>query len=381
MTRKLLRDYLPTLYRFLGRFPHTPANSPDPAGTSAAGGWRIRPWWLYQGPEIPRHALLGLLATMHGERLEYTPLIAAFAQDHRGWYRRRLQKLAQRLDAGTPLVDALEQTSGVLNHRELLTLRIAAQNGTLNAAIKEISSLKATPSQTTRLRFGQAVGYLVIMLVVTSLILFFLIFSLNPMFEELAKGLEKPQAIAALIQVPWFQYLPLVFAILAGVIVFSIFLRNRFGWTLFRGTPLQCLARHARHAEIDHMLARALDAGRPLQGTIASLARYHDDPQIRRKLLLARNEIELGVPLWESLQQTKIIPANLAMTLAQTDSPAVQSWILEQYSQSQSRSLERRLRIAVIFLQPLFVMLLGLVVGWIVSSYFSFLTQFTQEAL
>ncbi len=42
------------------------------------------------------------------------PLVANFAEEHRGTYRRQLRRLALRLADGTPLVDALEQTPEVL---------------------------------------------------------------------------------------------------------------------------------------------------------------------------------------------------------------------------------------------------------------------------
>ena len=75
-----------------------------------AARWRLSTWWLSDTLDAMQHSLLRILAVAHRERLELAPLVANLAEEHRGRYRRRLRRLARRLNEGTALVDALEQT-------------------------------------------------------------------------------------------------------------------------------------------------------------------------------------------------------------------------------------------------------------------------------
>lgn len=368
----------PTFRRWLSSFTTVWSGYGSSIGSSFGPrlSWRMRPWWLYEGSEALHASFASLLATIHNERLEPAPVVAAFAEEHRGAYRRRLLRLSRRLQKGMPLIDALEQTPGVLGNHQVLAMRIATQNGTLESSLAEmVVAGSSSPAQQTRALLGKAFAYLVSMLLAISLIAAFLNTFIGPTFLAMSEefGSTEPPALAT--QGQGFRSLPIVLlAVALGIIAFPL-LRRMLGWSPLRLSWLNRIRRSQRHAEVDAILSKTLTAGRPLSGTISSLARYHDDPQIRRQLLLARNENELGVPIWESLQGAQIIPADLASTLSEIESSSMQAWILEKHANQKKSSLQRRTYLLASLLQPIFVLFCGFIVLWIVTAYFEFLTS------
>ncbi len=337
--------------------------------------WRFRPWWLLETTDALHRTLLGMLKTIIEERFDPAPMIEALANDHRGGYHRRLRKVAQRLHEGCSLIDALEQTTGVLSPQQILSLRIAFQNGTLIETLNSLLDDNDTTTQESRVLYGQANSYMIVMLVTLGIAAGFLNIFIAPMFASIAEQSEfGSRAIPSRPSI-WFNYLPRILFAASALMILAAFVRRRISWNPSRLLPFQRSMHKESHAEIAEILARTLRSGRPVNGTISSLARYHDSPEVRQRLLLARNEIELGVPVWDSLSQAGIIPHNLATTLSSTEALPVQAWILDKFSRLKKTSVQRHRRIVATFLQPLFVCICGLCVLWIAKTYFGFLIQ------
>lgn len=369
MSNPLNQTVLPTFRRWVSNSPSFRIEWPT------SPPWRFRPWWLIETTDALHRTLLGMLKTIIEERFDPAPMIEALANDHRGWYRRRLKRVAKRLRDGCSLIDALEQTVGALSPQQTLSLRIAFQNGTLIETLNSLLDDDDTTTQESRVLYGQANSYMIVMLVTIGIAAGFLNIFIAPKFASIAEQAEfGSQAIPAQPSI-WFKYLPRILFAASALIILAAFIRRKMPWNPSRLLPLRRWTHKERHSEITDILARTLRSGRPLNGTISSLARYHDSPEIRQRLLLARNEIELGIPIWDSLSQVGIIPHNLATTLSATEGSAVQAWILARFSQVKKTSIQRQRRIMATFLQPLFVFICGLCVLWIAKTYFGFLIQ------
>ena len=60
-------------------------------------------------------------------------------------------------------------------------------------------------------------------------------------------------------------------------------------------------------ADVLQNLSVVTQAGRPMAGTISTLARYHYCPSVRQRLLFVRNELEHGAGLWPSMQNARLV--------------------------------------------------------------------------
>ena len=135
-----------------------------------------------------------------------------------------------------------------------------------------------------------------------------------------------------------------------------------------------------RSAQLLRLLATASDAGRPLAGSMSTLARYHFDRAIRAKLLFARNEIELGAEPWSSLATARLLSIDESTSLAKFDvSLKTRSWLMQQLAKVKEDKVRQRISIVSSFIHPAIIVLLGLLVLWIALACFGSLVDMVDR--
>lgn len=323
-----------------------------------------------------QRALLRILAVAHHERLQPALLVANLAQEHVGSNRRVLKRLSRRLKDGLPLVAAIEQTPDALSDSQVLAIRFGTQSGTLGAVYQELLSQDGDTVHSAERSLRQTSIYLGAMLMILTIAFSFWLLSLLPMFEKvlsLGQSRLAPLSPGFPLQFmfslrewvgDWAALAPFGVAILL-LLVWLLPIRrwlrrvfdSRIGWI-----------NQVRSAELLRMLALSIESGRPLAGALSTLARYHFDPGVRARLLLARNEVEQGAGVWESLRDARVITAVQTEALATSTSSESQVWLLRSLSdqkqeraQASAQAAARRLQTAVILAIAALVLLLSLV--------------------
>lgn len=353
-----------------------------------ASGWRIAPWWLIERRRTQQQSLLKWLTTIYDQRLDAPTFILALADEHRGGYRHRLMKLASRLHAGTSLVDAIEQTDGLLDPAIVLELRVAAQSGTLEQTLRAYQDSRHLGSDNVRADVWQAAMYFVAMMAVILLVINIMNTVITPVIHAISEEVGLPSSISSKSKslnalssfADFIQfYLPSILLILLAIAAVRFVLSRYWGWRprkhfrIWRLFAVIPGSQRRRGAGALSIIAKTLQAGRPLPGTMSSLARYHPDPRVRRGLLLARNEIEQGSSLWDSLVAAKLLSAKEAAVVSTMETSALQAWTIEKLAEKQQEQGTQRKRILATFAHPLAVLVCGTFVLWIAVAYFGVL--------
>lgn len=345
------QPYFPTFRSWLTTFEVVPRKR-----------WRIAPWWKADTWASQQRTLLRTLALAARERLPYGPLVAALANDHQWSYRWCLGRLAQRLQAGTPLADAVEQTRGVLSQEQTLAVRFGAESGTLPTVLTSLVE-ESSDTRETNSRLRQMGFYLAGLLGFTTLILMFLIIKIMPEFNKILEEfyLDPPPVYQYLIGISnWvssYWFLLLGAALFVAWMVFT-----EAGWRHVHRVWLPRVSRSAaklRGAEVMHLLAIAQQGGRPLAGALSTLARYYYDTRVRGGLLFVRNEIEQGADTWLAMREAGLLTSIEAEALRASPDPAAQSWTLERLAGLRRRHATDRFRLGVALLHPLVMLLLA----------------------
>ncbi len=296
------------------------------------------------------------------QQLPLAPLLMAWSQDERGVQRRRVRRLAQLLDSGVPLPAAVEEVSSALRDADVLAIRFGAQSGTLRASLDE-----AIQDYRPVNPWGKGtVGYLVLVSLLFFLLSLFIYAKIVPTMLDILEdyGLPVTHSLQWAISFGNFtNQFWWLFVLLISAALYATFsarpgrmFRQSFLGRLFR--PLWTL----RTADVLQKLSVAAEAGRPVAGSISTLARYHFDPAVRRKLLFVRNEMEQGATPWHSMAAVGILtPADEAL-LASADLVGNRPWALEQLAAAKKRRTWRRLNRAGDLLLPVMVGLFGLFV-------------------
>jgi type II secretory pathway component PulF len=348
-----MNDFFPT-FRRLAQGRTTPrGQSPRPRLFSR--------WWPWCTNDVQRRSLLRLIGVAVEERLPLAPLLEAWAADERGVHQRRVERLASLLREGSSLPDAVEGVAGVLRDSDVLAIRFGVQSGTLSASLRQALRDDPTPGAASGLRW--TLGYAFVLgaafLVVATFIGLKIVPTLRAIFVDF--DLAEPAALRGWARFSSFfvSYWWAFFA--AGALAAwsaasarpGRYLRNVVWSKLL--SPLRVL----RSADVLDKLSIAANAGRPMTGAISTLARYHFDPAMRRKLLFVRNEIEQGADVWQSLVGAGLLTSPEESLLSTSDRIGNRSWILRQVAATKRRRAWRKLERASELLLPVFVIAIG----------------------
>ena len=347
---------------------------------SKASNWRSTPLWDADPQASVQASLVQLLSFAHRQRQPLAPLISGLAEEQRGVSRRRLRRLAMRLEQGMPLVDALEQTPGVLSDESVLTLRLGVQSGTLPAAFVALAGDDPSSRIHQSYRIRQALAYAAGLTLAFGFVGTFILVLIAPTFqymlEEFGMASVTVWQFSTLMSVTSFlaQYLPLLIAL--GVLL-GILIRLTKPVRLFQRTwaaRLFATVAQRRAAHMLQMLALAIDAGRPLPSVFSTLARYHFDRYIRSRLLFARNEVEQGAEPWESLASAQLLSPEECRAISSLEPSQSRSWLMRRLADWKLVQADRVASMIGACLHPLVVIAFGLVVLWIATAFIGMLS-------
>lgn len=298
----------------------------------------FRPWRT-TAPQ--QRSFLRLLTVAMEENLPLPPLIKAWAADEHGLQYQRLLRLANLLRDGTLLADAVEQIPGVLSEEDVLAIRFGAQSGTLVASLRERLNEPDASRPLISPRVRKTLSYLTMLFFVGLLIITFVQIKIVPEFEKIMvefdvpapKSMQLSIEFARLFEEYW--YIFFFVAIAFAWFWFTPWPGRRMRMRLFG--PLYRPWRELHFADVLEKLSVAAAAGRPMAGAVSTLARYHFDPALRRRLLYVRNEMEQGADAWQSMRAVGLLSPQEAHLMDTAERVGNRPWVLKQLAQLKKR--------------------------------------------
>lgn len=322
-------------------------------------------WWPSWTTFAQQQGLLRLIAVALEENLLLPPLLAHWADDETGWQRFRVRRFARLLGEGRSLADAAEAVPGVLRDEDILALRFDAQSGTRTAAIRASLEQPAATGFEAWLPFRMLLIHFAVVLPISLLVVVFGHVAIAPKLERILQdyGRARPALIG------WFHVSdPVANTLVIGGILLVLFLIWLFGTHAGRRTRWALAGRWLRSihelyaADVLQKLRVAATAGRPLPGALSTLARYHFDPRVRHELLIVRNDLEQGTPVWQGMADVGLLSTAEANLLTVADGQGSPAWALEQLVDVKRQRVARRLQNAGQFLLPTLVAVIALLV-------------------
>ncbi|MEM8912178.1 MAG: hypothetical protein AAGC97_10465 [Planctomycetota bacterium] len=277
-------------------------------------------------------------------RMDVVPLARALASEQRRGLGGRLEQFAAGVSVGTPVIDALEQTPGLLSPSTVLALRVAEQTGTLESTYSSLISPRAVNEAVElfeRYRANQhRFSRVFLMSGLTWLMVMFLSTYIEPMLidiiEEFGLGLGDLAPWAT----TWFDLKPFVgLGLIISMLVCAI------GWWRARRRAKFIASVDRTENEVRNvlaLLAQVLRCGRPAASAVATLARFHPSPKLRQRLARVNGLIDQGHDAWTALKEEGFVGAAKVESLRVAQTPHTHAWLLERFSQPSSKNLNRR---------------------------------------
>ena len=331
-------------------------------------------------------ALVGVIAIAAGREMPLAPGIEAFA-DQTGWNSgRRARSLATLLDQGWALADAVEALPRTVSRPARVLIRAGSNLGALAPALHEVATSRARHQPALRAVVGR-LAYLFWMGLIGQAIVAFVAYFIVPKFEAIFKdfGIELP-AITQFVSGSFRSLGSLGTGI--GLSELAIFLLLRFGiWfaelalvvllileLTGRGlgpfTPFSWLTRRRDAALILRALALAVDAGRPIDPTVETLAETFPSRSIRRRLRRATRDLANGEPWVDSLRLAGLLTRSEAGVLDAASRAGNLAWALREVASLGERRWADRLQVGSQLAFFAAMLMAGALVFLIAVAYF-----------
>ncbi|HKM55612.1 MAG TPA: type II secretion system F family protein [Isosphaeraceae bacterium] len=320
-------------------------------------------------------SLLVILAIAAEGNMPLAPTVAAFADQYRGKYRRRIMNLAAELDSGRSVPEALENVRRVVSRDALLLARVGDQTGRLPQALRMAAS-----SRSSQLPIWTAIAtrlaYLLAMLLIMQSVCGFMMYFIVPKFEAIFKdfGVPLPQSTSLLIEGSHFiMNFGLVTAWIPPLeLLLLIFLPFSFaGWVNYDVPFFDRFLKRRHMALILRALSLAVDAGKPIEVGLTTLASHYPTLWVRRKLIKVDDHVQLGESWISALERQRIIQTSDAQVLTSASEVGNLAWALGELAETGERRLAFRFQAVIQTLFPLVVLGLGLVVMFVAVAFFS----------
>ncbi len=288
-----------------------------------------------------------------------------------------LQNIYKEIAAGSVFSSVLAGYPRVFSSFYVALIRAGEDSGALPAVLFKISDYRAKQEEVVS-RFKMAMVYPVLMAVVgIGTVVFMLAFvmpRLTKLYKDMGEVLPVPTkiliAVSGWLQHGWFWVLAII---LAGVFIFRRYSFTRAGKTansviqlklpIFGNLVLKSeLARFCRTLEL--LLHSGISILRAINVTIPVL----NNEIIKSQLSSSYKELEQGGSLGRSLRNSPVIPAFMTNLLIVGEESGKLDDALTEVADSYERDTDEAIRVMSSLLEPLLILFMGLVVGFIVVA-------------
>ena len=320
-------------------------------------------------------SLLWILAIASEANMPLAPTVAAFADQYGGKYRRRIMNLAAELDSGRSVPEALESVRRVVSRDALLMARVGEQTGRLPVALRLAAS-----SRSSQLPIWTAIStrlaYLLTVLLVLQTICGFMMYFIVPKFESIFNdfGIGLPDVTIWLIEGShlMIKYGYLTMWPLPLEVLLLVFLPFSFaGWVNYDVPFFDHLLKRRHMALTMRALSLVVEAGKPIEVGLNTLASHYPTLWVRRKLIKVDDQAQLGESWINALYRQGIITQSDAEVLASASEVGNLAWALRELAETSERRLAFRFQAVIQTLFPLVVLSLGLFIGFVAVAFFS----------
>jgi general secretion pathway protein F len=329
-----------------------------------------------------QEALLWVLALAADRGRPLCNALEALAQQSPGGDRRYADRVAECLDHGLSLPDALDFVPGSVSPQARLLARVGYDSGTLASALRDAATSRSA-RPTGWQSFGSKAAYFCLVLVVIQVISGFIFYFIFPKFEAIHRdfGMDLPAVTKILVSWgnwlrSWFV-LPIL-AILEGLLLIYVPLAFS-GYAEFHVPFIDRLFLRRHSVMVLRCLAMIVEGGRPIDLGLQTLSRWYPATWVRERIAGVYLAVNQGHDWIGSLRAFGLIGGSDAALLDSARRAGNLPWALKELADGSARRLEYRLQVIGQIFFTLTLLALGVLVGFLAIAYFSPLVMLIQR--
>lgn len=317
--------------------------------------------------EGERRALLWTLGIAAEKGLPLAPSARAFAAWRCDEMARRATRMADLLDAGIPLSNALRESGNPLPTDAALLVRLGASSQAQSLALRESAQDAGNAENAWRPVFEQMM-YLLIVIQICFIITAFILIKIVPTFREifLDFGVETPiitrWILAAADSFQVFGWLLIVpFLVSIGLMLVSMFFYAR--GQIWIPWPLSRLFGRSESPTILRGLAVCVEQGMPMPEALHQVAENYPKFSAAQRIRVAAHSASQGRDWCQSLLNEEVITQSEAAVLASATRAGNLAWALREVADLGNRRMAYRARTTLGILTPVCLLLIAIPVA------------------
>jgi general secretion pathway protein F len=319
------------------------------------------------------------LATLIKSGMPLVQALTAISEQLEGHPMQRVvYSVRERVNAGQPLADALEQHPRLFNELYVNMVRAGEAAGALEAILVGLAEYSEA-MQRQRTKIISSMIYPALMAVVGSGVLIFLMTFVVPRLTQIFSemGQDLPFITQVLIAVSAFfaswRFVVFLAALIAAIVVIRVNTRAGRGRYLLDRLRLRLpvagtLIRKLAVARFARTLGTLLAGGIPLLRSLEIVRGVVSNAVISQALGEARERIGEGATISDELRKSQEFPPIVVHMVAVGEASGSLEEMLLNVADTYDNEVEVATNSLIAMLEPLMIVLMGLVVGFIVLS-------------
>lgn len=288
-----------------------------------------------------------------------------------------LEELRKDVESGQPLSESLAKHPKVFSPLYINMIRASELSGGLAGMLERLAEYLDSQIETRSMVRG-AMVYPVIIAVMAVVTTIFMLTFVLPRFTALFAGKEallpKPtvllMAFSDFLRTKWYIVIGIVGAAIAGVMVF---LRTDIGRNLWDQLKLKIpvLKKMFRALYITRSvqtMGELLTAGVPMLQTLEITADISGNTVYKKMWLAVHDAVKRGDKLCNPLDEMNILPKNVVQMTAAGEESGKLGHVLQDIAEYYNRELRAAIKTATSMLEPVMIIVMGVVVGFIAMS-------------
>jgi type II secretory pathway component PulF len=285
--------------------------------------------------------------------------------------------LKNRIEAGQSFSQALSEHPQTFSNLYVNMVAAAEISGSLSGMLQKLAEYLDSEAE-TRSQIKGAMVYPIIIAVMAVTVTIFLLCFVLPRFTAIFAGKEhllpRPtkalMASSAFLRGYWFLILPAVGALFWGFWYFIGTKDGRKWWDKTKlSLPLiKSLCRNLYITRSMHTMGVLTKAGVPILNTISITAQIAGNVLYKKMWLSVYEEVRQGNKIASSLDQYNLMPSNVVQMIKSGENSGTMGDVLRDIASFYSRELKTAIKTVTSMIEPIMIVLMGILVGFIAMS-------------
>ncbi len=292
-------------------------------------------------------------------------------------FKKIMAQIKESVNEGNSLAHAISNRPRVFTNVYVNMVRAGEASGSLDVVLERLADL-GEHEQALRGRFKAALAYPVFMFFIGTLVLFFLITFVVPNITQIFREMEQTLPIPTVVLIDVSNFLKsfwwLILLATASGIVIIRHLRNtprgRYVWDelKLRIPILGPINNKIAVARFGRTLGSLLKSGVPLISALQIVRNIVDNVMIADVIDNTVDEIQAGKSLASPLAQSRWFPPIVVQMISVGEQSGELEAMLSKIADTYDRDVESQIMAMTSMLEPVMILVMGLIVGFIVVS-------------